>query len=268
LGAGKIGSAIASRLVQKNVFPAKDVLVTGRCEEKLEKLRALGIEIGRDNKTAAEESDVVVISVKPKDVAGLCTNLGDACADSSKLVISVAAGIKISAIAGLLQKPDGRIIRAMPNIGVLVGEGFTALAPGTDCLNRDDALVAAKIFCNLGTCGFYDERMINPLTGISGSMPAYLAAFAGVIISTAIRHGIRRNEGRTIAGQNMVAMGKLLLETDYSVRDMIRFVGTKGGTTHAGKELAKKLGLFSAFRQTIERAIERAYELGHEDYGK
>lgn len=252
-----MGSLIASSIIKRKLFAGKDVLVTGHNKEKLLELEKQGATIDESSVSATDKSDIVLLTVKPKDIVTLCIELSENCND--KLVISIAAGVPIEVISAKLR--NARIVRAMPNIGATVGEAFTALAGDA---NENDKSLATAIFDSFGKTAFFDEGKMDALTGISGSGPAFVFLIINAFAKMAEKYGIEKTLARTIAAQIVLGATKTVQESKMSLSELIAFVASKKGTTEAGLKIAEELKLVDSFSQVIDAAIKRAGEISRE----
>ncbi len=252
-----MGGLLASKLLSTGLFRQKEVLVTCKDAEKLEKLVEQGATAKASNAEAVQQSDIVLLAVKPKDLPAVLGELRDCCC--GKLVLSIAAGIKTATISAHLS--GARILRAMPNINAFVGEAFTAIAPKTaaDC----DLAVASAIFGSIGRIGFFDENSMDALTAISGSGPGFLSLIMGAMAATLVQHGISSEDSRLIAAHTAMGTGKTIMESGLGFAELTALVASKKGTTEAGLEVASTLGLENLLTAVFERAIERAGELSN-----
>jgi pyrroline-5-carboxylate reductase len=172
LGAGNMAEAIIKGLLRAGTARPEGIIATGRRTERLEELkRAYGIRISQDNLAAAREAEIVVLSVKPQAMDKLVVQVAPAL-DHRKLVISVAAGVPIAALERRLGA-GARIIRTMPNTPSLVGAGACALARGEHA-SEEDLAVASRIFQSVGITTVVEENLLDAVTGLSGSGPAYI----------------------------------------------------------------------------------------------
>lgn len=260
IGAGNMGGAIASRLLESGVFRKRNVLVTGRKGELLHALETRGAVVESGNNAAIARSNIVLLAVKPGDMESVCTEIAKTTHVSKyngQLVISIAAGITIAELKGYF---GSHVIRAMPNIGASVGEGFTAIAADAR-VGRHERRLAQIIFGAIGRYAFVEEDRINVLTAISGSGPAFIFRLAGVLEEIGRAHGLERSLARLVAAQMLVGSGRVL-QCGVDIESLVRGVASPGGTTEAGLQEAERLGLEHAFREAILKANGRARELG------
>ena len=260
IGSGNMGEALIKGLTTANVVPAEMVWASDVRIERLKELdRLYGIQLAPDNLELVRQSDVVIMAVKPqimtpvlKEIAPVLTR--------RKLMISIAAGVSTATIRAALGK-DARLIRVMPNTPALVLEGVTALAKA-DGLEADDMDVAGEIFSAVGRVVVLDEYLMDAVTGLSGSGPAYVAVVIESLADGGVKMGLDRITAMTLATQTVLGAAKLLLETGLHPGALKDMVSSPGGTSIAGIAALEEGGIRTTFIQAVERATQRSKELG------
>ncbi|MFZ5446178.1 MAG: pyrroline-5-carboxylate reductase [Myxococcota bacterium] len=261
LGAGNMANAIIRGLLRAGLAKEK-ITATVRREEKKKDLEAeYGIRVGFDNVAAAKEADVVVLAVKPQALDKLLTQIAPAI-DRSKLVVSVAAGVPIAAIERRLGA-GARIVRTMPNTPCLVGLGATALAAGEHA-TPDDLSLAVAMFESVGITTVVDEYLLDAVTGLSGSGPAYIFLIIEALSDAGVKVGLSRHQALKLAAQTVLGSAKLLLETNQHPGHLKDQVTSPGGTAIAGLHTLEAGGLRTTLIDAVEAATRRARELGEQ----
>jgi pyrroline-5-carboxylate reductase len=233
-------------------------------EESLAVLRSRhGIETSSDNLRACA-ADIVVLSVKPQVFPALLPELAPHLGEHA-LVISIAAGVPLRAIEALL--PKARVVRAMPNTPALVSAGVTALALGSRA-NAADAALATAIFESVGRVVHVSEELMDAVTALSGSGPAYVFLMAEALIDAGIKLGLSPQVSATLATQTLYGAAKLLTESDESPEELRRRVTSPGGTTAAGIAALEARDFRGALAACLEAARDRGRELGLEAAAK
>jgi len=263
LGGGAMGEALAAGVLAAGV-PAARVRAAdpdpARCKQ-LE--QALGIEAGDDNASLVEASDVVVLAVKPGLVGPVLAALGgkDAAGLARPLWISIAAGVPLAALQAAL--PAGaRIVRAMPNTPALVRSGATAFAAAPGCSAADRALARA-LFEGVGLAWEApSEALLDAVTGLSGSGPAYVFVFLEALSDAGVRMGLPRDAASALAVQTVLGAAKLAQETGRHPAALKDQVTSPGGTTIAGLERLEARGFRAAVYEAVAAATRRSKELG------
>jgi pyrroline-5-carboxylate reductase len=254
IGAGMIGGSLASRLSTSENF---DLVVSDVHEEQLKRLAENnGVRTTRSNREAAEGSDLLIVAVKPWDVGTVLEEVATAVNGADKAVVSVAAGVPISAISSRLRE-GAAVLRVMPNVCAAVGLGSAVVAtnePGKAYLPP-----VMDIFRHVGDVMELPERLFDAATAIHGSGPAYVALFADALIQAGVREGIPRDVARRLVNGTIGGTAVLLKEsTAHQIRDEVM---TPGGTTAAALVAMEKAGFVAAVYDGIEAATEQAQRL-------
>lgn len=260
IGGGKMGSVIVKGIVTNQLTSPDKVIVADKvpaCREGLRK--TYGVGVTEDNTNAIKGVEVIILAVKPQDMGTLLRELSQAI-DKKKLVISIAAGITAGFIENLLSE-GVRVIRVMPNTPALIGEGATALARGKKATEKDLEL-ASFIF---GACGLtvtVKEELMDAVTGLSGSGPAYGFVIIEALADAGVLMGLSRDIALKLAAQTMLGAAKLCLQGDKHPAELKDMVTSPGGTTIAGLQALEEGGLRATLMAAVEAATRRSQELG------
>jgi pyrroline-5-carboxylate reductase len=262
LGAGNMAEALIMGLLRAGIARPDSVIATGRRTEKLEELnRTYGVRTTLDNVAAAREADVVVLSVKPQALDKVLVQVAPVI-DPGKLIISVAAGVPIAAMERRLGA-GARIIRTMPNTPSLVGAGACALSRGEHASDEDLA-VATRIFQAVGITTVVDENLLDAVTGLSGSGPAYIFLVIEALSDAGVKVGLPRYTAQKLAAQTVLGSAQLLIETGTHPGQLKDQVTSPGGTAIAGLHTLEAGGLRTTLINAVEAATRRAKELGEQ----
>jgi pyrroline-5-carboxylate reductase len=263
IGAGAMGGTLAAGLLASGT--SKDAIRAADPDpDRRKSLEAShGIRCIVDNREVVEKSDLVVLAVKPVLVTGVLRELGGA--DDPGLArplwVSVAAGVSLSSLAAELP-PGSRLVRSMPNTPALVGEGATAFAANPEATDADRA-AARLLFEAVGTAWEApSEELLDAVTGLSGSGPAYVFLFLEALGDAGERMGLPREAAFALATQTVLGAAKLALESGRPPADLRNQVASPGGTTVAGLERLEAAGFRSAIHDAVEAATRRSRELG------
>ncbi len=260
VGAGNMGEALIKGLLAANLVPAEAIHATDVRLERLKELnRQYGIQISSDNAELIRHADIVILAVKPQVMDAVLTEIAPA-VTRRKLLISIAAGVSTAKMRAVLRK-DARLIRVMPNTPALVLEGVTAVAKA-EGLEADDLETAGEIFSAVGRVVVLGEELMDAVTGLSGSGPAYIAVVIESLADGGVRMGLDRITAMTLATQTVLGAAALLRETGLhpgAVKDM---VCSPGGTSIAGIAALEEGGIRTTFIKAVERATQRSRELG------
>jgi pyrroline-5-carboxylate reductase len=260
IGGGNMGEALIKGLLGASLVPAASIHATDVRLERLKELdRQYGIQVSSDNAELVRRSDIVILAVKPQIIDSVLKEIAPA-VTRKKLLISVAAGVSTAKIRGVLHK-DARLIRVMPNTPALVLEGVTAIAKA-DNLEPSDLDTAGEIFSAVGRVVILDETLMDAVTGLSGSGPAYVAVVIESLADGGVRMGLDRITAMTLATQTVLGAAKLLLETGLHPGALKDMVSSPGGTSIAGIAALEEGGIRTTFIKAVERATERSRELG------
>jgi pyrroline-5-carboxylate reductase len=260
VGAGNMGEALIKGLLAANLVPAEAIHATDVRLERLKELnRQYGIQVSSDNAELIRHADIVILAVKPQIMDAVLTEIAPV-VTRRKLLISIAAGVSTAKIRAVLHK-DARLIRVMPNTPALVLEGVTAVAKA-EGLEADDLETAGEIFSAVGRVVVLGEELMDAVTGLSGSGPAYIAVVIESLADGGVRMGLDRITAMTLATQTVLGTAALLRETGLhpgAVKDM---VCSPGGTSIAGVAALEEGGIRTTFIKAVERATQRSRELG------
>jgi pyrroline-5-carboxylate reductase len=254
IGAGKIGGSLLHRLAESGDF---DLAVSDIHPEQLQPYKKYGIRTTSSNRELAEDSDLVIVAVKPWDVVQVLTEIWPPIEGAAKAVTSVAAGVSIARISEELP-PGTAVLRVMPNVCASVGLGsavVTANEPGRAMLPT-----VIDIFRHVGDVMELPERLFDAATALHGSGPAYVALFADALIQAGVREGIPRDVARRLVVETIGGTAVLLKDRSaHQVRDEVM---TPGGTTAAAFVAMEKAGFVAAVYDGVNAATERARGLG------
>ena len=260
IGGGNMGEALIKGLIAANLVPAEAVYAS---DVRIERLRALdqqyGVQLCEDNAELVRQVDIVILAVKPQIMAPVVRQIA-AAVTRKKLLISIAAGVSTQTIRAALGK-DARLIRVMPNTPALVLEGATAIAKA-EGLEPGDLDTAGEIFSAVGRVVTLDEDLMDAVTGLSGSGPAYVALVVESLADGGVKMGLDRLTAMTLATQTVLGAARLMLETGMHPGALKDMVSSPGGTTIAGIAALEEGGLRHNLIRAVERATQRSRELG------
>ena len=260
LGAGNMAEALVKGLLRAGIAAQSDVICAEpRLDRREELAKRYGVTALASNLEAAEQADVVVLSVKPQTMEDLLDEIAPAI-DHRKLVISIAAGISIHAIARKLGA-GVRIVRTMPNTPALVGAGATALARGAHATDADLG-EAKRLFEAVGIAHVVDEHLLDAVTGLSGSGPAFVFLAIEALADGGVKVGLARPVAMALAAQTVMGAAKLVLETGEHPGRLTDQVTSPGGTAIAGVHALEDGGLRAALIAAVDAATRRSRELG------
>jgi pyrroline-5-carboxylate reductase len=264
IGSGNMASALIHGLIASQTSRPEQIIASDVRSETLAALSsAHGVATTQDNAQACS-ADVVVLSVKPQVMPALLAEIAPHLKPST-LVISIAAGVPLALIES--QLIGRRVVRAMPNTPALVAAGATAIAPGQHAGPPDLAL-ARSIFESVGVVVETPESLLDAVTALSGSGPAYVFYLAEALVEAGEAVGLPKQIASELALQTVYGAAKLLRESSEAPAELRRKVTSPGGTTQAGVSKLDELGAKAAFRACVIAARDRGQELGKEAVAK
>ena len=266
LGAGNIGGALIGGLLRGDDVPAGRIRATRRSAERAAELaeRFPGVAVGTDNAAAVRDADLVIVSVKPQNAAELLAEVAPRLAPGA-LVISTLAGVTTAAIAEALGGGVA-VVRAMPNTPALVDEAATAIAGGAHAEARHLELARA-VFRAVGVVETVQEGLMDAVTGLSGSGPAYVFMLVEALTDAGVKQGLPRAVALRLSTQTVLGAARLVQETDRHPAILRDEVTTPGGTTIAAIAELEKHGLRTMLIDAVATATARSRALSQLDDG-
>ncbi len=260
IGGGNMGEAILKGLIAAQLIKAQQITVTDVIETRLVYLReTYTVQVLTDNAKAVAPADLVIVAVKPQDMAHTIQGIGPV-VDERKVVISIAAGVPTAKIESAFGKPV-RVVRVMPNTPALVLAGAAGLCAGSHA-RPADLEVARVLFEALGRTVVVAEYLMDAVTGLSGSGPAYIFVLIEALADGGVKMGLTREAALTLAAQTVYGSAKLLLETGLHPGELKDRVTSPAGTTIAGLHALEERAFRGAVIDAVERATIRSRELG------
>ncbi|MDA4135066.1 MAG: pyrroline-5-carboxylate reductase [Thaumarchaeota archaeon] len=251
IGAGKIGEAVANSIAKSR--QVTKVIMTKRNVSTLPRSRSGKILVTSDNREAAKKADLILIAVKAGDAKQVLGDISQFTAD--KIVISLMAAITIERLERAL--PKAKVVRSMPNIAAVIGEAITAYSPGSRVSPAD----VAKVEFILGSFGDYvkvPESLLNPITALSGSGPAYIAVVIEAMVSAGLKVGIPRDISLKLVTKTLTGTADLLSKKKMHPAELRDTVTTPAGTTIAGIYELERGSLRTSMMNAVEAATMAA----------
>ena len=263
IGGGAMAEALAGGLVAAGVPRAQLCAADPDPARRKHLEQSAGIRTTAGNAEAIEDSDAVVIAVKPTVVSRALEALRGEADLERPLWISIAAGVSLTSLEQGLSA-GAHIVRAMPNTPALVGTGATALCGNARCSDSDLAL-AQQLFESVGTCWIApNESLLDAVTGLSGSGPAYVFVFLEALGDAGVRMGLPRDAAYQLAFQTVLGAARLAIESGQHPAALKDRVTSPGGTTISGLERLEAGGLRAAVYEAVAAATRRSRELGND----
>jgi pyrroline-5-carboxylate reductase len=260
LGAGKMASALANGIVKAGVARPEDLIASDVVESARAAFgKEVGCKVSGWNVEVAEFAEVLIVAVKPDQVEGVLHELAGKISERH-VVVSIAAGVTLARLAGALQAGT-RVVRVMPNTPALVGASASAFALGGSASGEDAALVQ-RIFSAVGVAFQVKESLLDAVTGLSGSGPAYGYAIIEALSDGGVAAGLPRDVATKLAAQTMLGAAKMVLETGQHPGALKDMVTSPGGTTIEGLHELEKGRLRGTLMNAVRAAAEKSKKLG------
>jgi pyrroline-5-carboxylate reductase len=259
VGAGKMATALARGFVAAGLTEAKSVAAHDPIRSAADAFaQACGGRVVDSNADVAAAADVIVLAVKPQQMKSVCEELQGKV--DGKLVISIAAGVTLATLAQWLDA-GARLVRVMPNTPCLVGRGASAFALGPGS-TTDDAALVERLLGAVGRAYRLDEKLLDAVTGLSGSGPAFVYVMIEALSDGGVRMGLPRDVALGLAAQTVLGAAAMVLETGEHPGQLKDQVTSPGGTTIAGLQALENGAVRGDLIAAVEAATRRSIELG------
>jgi pyrroline-5-carboxylate reductase len=263
IGAGNMASAIARGIIDKKAVTPSSVHMFDPDSTKLTNLaNELNVIPESDNVTLVNNSNIIVLAVKPNIYPTVIKEIRDA-VDQSKTIVTIAAGQKISIIENLFGKPIS-LVRVMPNTPALVGEGMSALTPN-QFISEENKKEVLTLFECLGKAEIIPEKLMDAVTGISGSSPAFVFMFIEAMADAGVQAGMPRQQVYTFAAQAVLGSAKMVLDSGKHPGELKDMVTSPSGTTIEGVLTLENKGFRGIVSQAVKDTIEKSIAMSKDD---
>lgn len=254
IGTGNMAGAIMGGIIKNKIFYPGEIIGSDISEAGRERVKdTYGINVTDDNRRAASEAEVLVLSVKPQFYAETIAQIKD-CVSEDQLIITIAPGKTLSWLEEQFGKPV-KIIRTMPNTPALVGEGMTA-ACANEYVTEEEKTYAMKILGAFGKVELVPERLIDAVVAVSGSSPAYVFMFIEAMADAAVAEGMPRAQAYQFAAQAVYGSAKMVLETGKHPAELKDMVCSPAGTTIEAVRVLEKKGFRSAVMEAMKACAD------------
>jgi pyrroline-5-carboxylate reductase len=259
IGCGKMATALVEGVLQAGLFAPEEIGVSDVHPGAVEALcNRTKVNALRSNAEVAAEAETLLLCVKPGDAAEALAGLRGGAA--GRLIISIMAGVTLEKL-GALAGPNARLARVMPNTPALIHKAASAYALGSTCTN-DDAATVEKIFAAVGTVARVKEPLLDAVTGLSGSGPAYVYLVVEALSDAGVLVGLPRELSLQLAAQTVAGAAEMVLRSGQHPAQLRDMVTSPGGTTIAGLHALEDGAVRAAFLAAVQAATERSRELG------
>jgi pyrroline-5-carboxylate reductase len=259
IGGGNMAEAIIKGLLAGGVLPS-NITVSEPVEKRRTYLReTYKVNADTDNSAVVSAASLIIMAVKPQ----VCVKILEGIAGvnfTGKCIISIMAGVKTETIEAVLGN-GVRVVRVMPNTPALVLDAATAISPGS-CATTEDVSLTSSIFNLLGKTCQVEEKLLDAVTGLSGSGPAYVFTFIEALSDAGVKNGLPRDVATMLAAQTVLGAAKMVLETMDHPAVLREKVTSPGGTTIAGLHILEQAGFRGTIMTAVDAATNRSKELG------
>ncbi|MFQ5866405.1 MAG: pyrroline-5-carboxylate reductase [bacterium] len=256
IGCGNMGSALISGVLRSGLISRDKVLATDIRPKRLEHISEReGVSTTKDNREAAEKSDVIVLAVKPQVIGKVLSEIKDV-VTRDKVIISIAAGIT----TGFIEETLGRevpVVRVMPNTPALVKTGASGVSPGKYAGEGEEA-IAEQMMRGVGIVVKVPEEMLDAVTALSGSGPAYIFYIIESLIEAGMEMGLSEEDARNLVGQTVLGAARMVMEIGESPQVLRAKVTSPGGTTEAALKYLEEEGFQKILIAAVKEAARRS----------
>lgn len=259
IGLGNMASAMIGGMLQKDMVTPGEIIGSCRTEETAKKIAdRFGIETTTDNSIVAQAADILVLAVKPQFFPEVIAQIKDE-VNADALIISIAAGKTMDYIETQFGRPL-KLVRCMPNVPALVGEGITSVSRN-ERVSDEEMKQAMELLSSMGKASEIPERLIDAVVGVSGSSPAYVFLFIEAMADGAVAAGMPRSQAYEFAAQAVLGSAKMVLETGKHPGELKDMVCSPGGTTIQAVKVLEEKGFRAAVMDAMEACIEKSKSL-------
>ncbi|WP_230398876.1 pyrroline-5-carboxylate reductase [Novisyntrophococcus fermenticellae] len=260
IGSGNMGSAIIGGIISSHLVSPSDITAADISPSALESLREkFGIHTSSDNLHVAAHSDILFLSVKPNIYPVVIKEIKESIRENT-IIVAIAAGQSIEKIEALFER-DIKLAKVMPNTPALVGAGMAAISPNK-FLDEEELTDVLEIFKSLGKAEVVPEHLMDVVTGISGSSPAYVYMFIEAMADAAVAEGMPRALAYEFSAQAVLGSAKMVLDTNQHPGALKDMVCSPGGTTIAAVCELERKGMRDAVISAVKVCTEKSREMG------
>ena len=257
IGLGNMATAMIGGMLQKGIAVPEDIIGSSKTETTAEKVKTkFRITTTTDNKTVAEQADILFLAVKPVFFPEVIAQIREVVA-ADTLVISIAAGRTLGYLREAFDRPELKLIRCMPNTPALVLEGCTGVCVGDNVMEEETERVLT-LLRSFGVASVVPERLMDVVVGVSGSSPAYVFMFIEAMADEAVAAGMSRKQAYEFAAQSVLGSARMVLETGKHPGELKDMVCSPGGTTIQAVKVLEEKGMRAAVMDAMDACIEKS----------
>ena len=260
IGCGNMGTAMIQGILESGKCPPQEMMISCRTKKTLEEKKAqFGVQISTDNRDVAAFADILFVAVKPQFYAEVLEEIKDLLTEE-QILVSIAPGKTLVWFEEVLGR-NLKVIRTMPNTPSMVKEGMMGMCAGARVTDEDMALVR-DLCSGFSQTEVIPEHLMDVVTAVSGSSPAYVYQFIEALADGAVQFGLPRAQAYAFAAQAVAGAAKMVLETGEHPAALKDKVCSPGGTTIEGMKVLEDRDLYGIVSEACDKCIKRAYELG------
>lgn len=259
IGCGNMGTAMLQGILGTGMASAQELTASAKSEATRDKIKhTLQVHLSLSNQEVIDFADIVFLAVKPQYYAQVITEIKDAVKEG-QMIVSIAPGKSLQALEELFGRPV-KLVRAMPNTPAMVGEGMTAYCVNAQVTAAEKEQMAQILSC-FGKAEEVDESLMNAVTSVSGSSPAYVFLFLEAMADAAVADGMPRDKAYTFAAQAVLGSAKMVLETGLHPGVLKDMVCSPGGTTIEAVRVLEEKGMRACVMEAMKACTEKAGKL-------
>lgn len=259
IGSGNMGSAMIGGIIKANIVSKDHIYVSDISKDHLAKVKEnYNIQVTTDNTKIARECDIIILAVKPLLYESIIKEIKDIVKEDV-LIVVIAAGQSITSVTQMFGKCV-KVVRTMPNTPALVGEGMAAISPGNN-VTKEEIKQIVCIFDSFGKCELVPEHLMDAVTAVSGSSPAYVYMLIEAMADGAVLEGMSREQAYTFAAQSVLGSAKMVLETKMHPGELKDKVCSPGGTTIAAVKKLEETGFRASIMQGMKACVDKSKDM-------
>lgn len=259
IGAGNMGRAIIGGIIKSKIAMPREIIASDKNADALENLKeTFDIQIIQDNIKVAECCDIIFLSVKPQFLYTVIDEIKKN-VKKDAVIVSIAAGQSIEKIELAFAKKI-KLVRVMPNTPALVGESMSALTPNQN-ITKEDFIPVMKIFESMGKAELVSEHLMDAVTAVSGSSPAYVFMLIEAMADAAVNAGMTRSSAYNFAAQSVLGAAKMVLETGLHPGELKDMVCSPGGTTIEAVKVLEEKGFRASIMDAMDACVKKSQSM-------
>lgn len=259
IGCGSMGTAMLRGILKAGILKPEELAASAKSEATKKKIKdELHINLAESNKEAVQFSDIIFLAVKPQYYEQVITEIRESVRDG-QIIVSIAPGKSLKWMGDLFGRPV-KLVRTMPNTPAMAGEGMTAYCTN-EYVTAEEKRQAAQIFGYFGKAEEVSEPLMDVVTSVSGSSPAYVFMFIEAMADAAVSDGMPRDKAYTFAAQAVLGSAKMVLETGLHPGVLKDMVCSPGGTTIEAVRVLEEKGMRSSVIEAMKACVKKAREM-------